>query len=66
MFDQEFDSYEPHEDDLSAWEEEQVFQDAMLEREELCEEGVYSDDLRRYGDDDFGPFGIDGMEPDFE
>jgi hypothetical protein len=65
MFD-EFDSYEPHEDDLSAWEEEQVFQDAMLEREELYEEGAYSDDARQFGDDDFGPFGIDGMGPDFE
>lgn len=57
MFDQEFDSYEPDEDDLSAWEEEQVFQDAMLEREELYTDEELFDDP---------PFGIDGMGPDFE
>jgi hypothetical protein len=51
------DAYDPeereyYEDDLSTWEDEQVFQDLCLERE---------DEL-----DDFGPFGIDGMGPDFE
>jgi len=53
--DEDFDSYEPYEDDLRAWEDEQVFQDAMLEREEL-----YADEP------DDPPFGIDGTDPDFE
>ena len=34
MFD-DFDTYEPYEDDLSAWEEEQVFQDTIRERDDF-------------------------------
>lgn len=44
------------EDDLNEWETEQVFQDR-----EGYDEEPYSGEL-----EDFGPFGIDGMGPDFE
>jgi len=50
------DEREFYEDDLNAWEEEQVFQDR-----EGYDEEPYSGEL-----EDFGPFGIDGMGPDFE
>lgn len=53
--DEDFDSYEPYEDDLQAWEDEQVYRD----REEMTSDEIF-DEL------DDSPFGIDGMGPDGE
>lgn len=48
MFDDEFDGCEAYEDDLDAWETEQVFQD---------HEGVEEYDFGPFGIDGMGPDG---------